>query len=91
MLDVFKVLSWVGILEIFVPKVSWQYELSKNTWNTHAPSIRTNTLTHTSASFLHIHNGLLLNYKKECIWVSSNEVDVPRTCYTEWSESERER
>ena len=85
MLDVFKVLSWVGILEIFVPKVSWQYELSKNTWNTHAPSIRTNTLTHTSASFLHIHNGLLLNYKKECIWVSSNEVDETGAYYTQWN------
>ena len=24
-------------------------------------------------------------------WVSSDEVDEPRTCYTEWSESERER
>ena len=22
-----------------------------------------------------VHSGLLLNYKKECIWVSSNEVD----------------
>ena len=27
--------------------------------------------------------------KKEHIWVSSNEVDEPRTYYTEWSESER--
>ena len=24
-------------------------------------------------------------------WVSSDEVDEPRTYYTEWSESERER
>ena len=29
--------------------------------------------------------------KKECIWVSSNKVDEPRTYYTEWSKSERER
>ena len=29
--------------------------------------------------------------KKECIWVSSDEVDEPRTYYTEGSESERER
>jgi len=29
--------------------------------------------------------------KKECIWVSYNEVDEPRIYYTEWSESERER
>ena len=40
---------------------------------------------------LHIHNGILLSYKKECIWVSSDEVDEPRTYYTEWSESGRER
>ena len=29
--------------------------------------------------------------KEEHIWVSSDEVDETRTCYTEWSESERER
>ena len=29
--------------------------------------------------------------KKECIWVSSNEVDEPRAYYTEWSKSEREK
>ena len=34
---------------------------------------------------VHIHNGILLNYKKECILVSSNEVDEPRAYYTEWS------
>ena len=28
--------------------------------------------------------------KKEHISVSSNEVDVPRACYTEWSKSESE-
>ena len=33
---------------------------------------------------------LLLCHKKEHIWVSY-EVDEPRTYYTEWSESERER
>ena len=26
----------------------------------------------------HIHNGILLSYKKERIWVSSNKVDEPR-------------
>ena len=40
---------------------------------------------------VHIHIGILLSYKKECIWVSSNEVDVPRAYYTDWSKSERER
>ena len=40
---------------------------------------------------VHIHNGILLSHKKDHIWVSSDEVDEPRTCYTEWSESEAER
>ena len=40
---------------------------------------------------VHIHNGILLSHKKEHIWVSSDEVDEPRTCYIEWNESERER
>ena len=39
---------------------------------------------------VHIHNGILLSYKKECIWVSPNEVDEPGAYYTEWSKSERE-
>ena len=40
---------------------------------------------------VHIHNGMLLSYKKGCIWVSSNEVDEPWAYYTEWSKSEREK
>ena len=32
----------------------------------------------------------LLSYKKEHIWVSSNEVDEPRAYYTQWSKSGRE-
>ena len=40
---------------------------------------------------VHIHNRILLSHKKEHLWVSSNEVDEPRTYYTEWSKSERER
>ena len=40
---------------------------------------------------VHIHNGILLSQKTEHIWVSSDEVDEPRTYYTEWSEPERER
>ena len=39
---------------------------------------------------LHIHNGLLPSYKKEHIWVSSNEVDETGAYYTEWNKSERE-
>ena len=38
-----------------------------------------------------IYNGILLSYKKECIWVSSNEVDEPRAYYTEWIKTEREK
>ena len=38
-----------------------------------------------------MHNGILLSYKKECIWVSVNKVDEPRAYYTKWSKSERER
>ena len=40
---------------------------------------------------VHIHNGILLSHKKEHIWVSSDEVDEPRTYKTEWTESEREK
>ena len=40
---------------------------------------------------LHTYNEILLSYKKEYNWVSSNEVDEPATYYTEWSKSERER
>ena len=40
---------------------------------------------------LHTHNEILLSFYKECIWVSSNEVDEPGAYYTEWSMSERER
>ena len=40
--------------------------------------------------YIYIHNGILLSYNKEHIWVSSNELDEPRAYYTEWSKSERE-
>ena len=39
----------------------------------------------------HVHSEILLNYKKQHIWVSSNEVDGPGAHYTELSKSERER
>ena len=38
---------------------------------------------------VHIHNRILLSYKKECIWVSSNEVDETGAYYTEGSKSEK--
>ena len=40
---------------------------------------------------VHIHNGTLLGYKKELIWVGSNEVNETGAYYTEWSKSERGR
>ena len=40
---------------------------------------------------VHIHNGILLSHKKECIWVRSNVIDEPGAYYTEWSKSEREK
>ena len=40
---------------------------------------------------VHIHNGILVSYKKECIWVSSSEMDEPRAYYTKLSKSEKEK
>ena len=41
---------------------------------------------------VYIHSGILLSCKKKRIWVSSNEVDELRTCYTEfWSKSEQDK
>ena len=38
-----------------------------------------------------IHNVVLLSYKKEQVWVSSNQVNEPVAYYTDWSKAERER
>ena len=38
-----------------------------------------------------IYNGILLSHKKEKNWVICRDVDGPRVCHTEWSESEREK
>ena len=40
---------------------------------------------------VHTYNGILLSHTKECIWVSSNEMDGSRAYHTEWSMSEREK
>ena len=40
---------------------------------------------------VHIYHGILLSLKKECIWVSSNEINELRAYYTEWSKSKREK
>ena len=40
---------------------------------------------------VHIHNGILLGHKKECIWVSWTEVKETRACYTERSKLKREK
>ena len=39
---------------------------------------------------VYIHNGILLSYKKECIWVISNQLDETEAYYTKWNKSERE-
>ena len=38
----------------------------------------------------HIHNGILVSYKKEHIWANSNEEAETRVYYTEWTKSERD-
>ena len=38
---------------------------------------------------VHTHNGILLSYQKECIWISSNEVDGTGAYYREWTKSEK--
>ena len=38
-----------------------------------------------------IYSGISFSHKKECMWVSPNEVDEPRAYYTEWSKSDREK
>ena len=40
---------------------------------------------------VHIHSGILLSFKKECIWIGSNEVDELRAYYTKWSVSQKEK
>ena len=37
---------------------------------------------------VHMHNGILLRYIKEHIWVTSNEVDETGAYYTDWSKLE---
>ena len=39
----------------------------------------------------HIYNGILLSHKEKRNWVICSEVDGPRVCHTEWSQSEREK
>ena len=39
---------------------------------------------------VHTHNGILLSFKKEHIWVSSNEVDETEAYYTDEVSKERE-
>ena len=43
------------------------------------------------AGMLHIYNGILFSHKKEQIGVSSTEVDEHITCYTEWSQKEKNK
>ena len=40
---------------------------------------------------VYIHNGILLNHKKEQNNAICSNVDAARDCHTKWSKSERER
>ena len=40
---------------------------------------------------IHIHNGILLNHKKEKNHAICSNMDGPRECHTEWSKSDRGR
>ena len=39
---------------------------------------------------VHVYIGILLSHKKEWNGAICRDVDMPRDCYTEWNESERE-
>ena len=53
-----------------------------NSWDMEAAKMSINRGMDKEA-MVHIYNGILLSYKKECICVSPYEVDKPRTYYTE--------
>ena len=40
---------------------------------------------------VYIHNGTFLSHKKECIWVSSDEVDEPKVCNIQSEVSQKEK
>ena len=40
---------------------------------------------------LYIHNGILLGHEKECIWVSSNEVDETGAYYIQSEVSQKDK
>ena len=52
-----------------------------NSQDTETISMSTNRLM--DEDVVYAHNGILLSHKKECIWVSSNEVDEPRAWFSE--------
>ena len=41
---------------------------------------------------IHIHNGILLSYKKECIWISSNDwMTLEPVIQSEVSQKEKDK
>ena len=40
---------------------------------------------------VHIYNGVLLSHKKEWNNAICNNMNGPKDCHTEWSQSDRER
>ena len=65
-------------------------DTTEATWQQQQQQMSTDRWMDTEA-VVHTYNGMLLSFKKEGIWVSTNEVDEPRVYFTEWSKSERER
>ena len=55
----------------------------------HVMSCRVKRPTWKGTKVVYIHNEILLSNKKECICISSNEVDETGAYYTEWSKPER--
>ena len=66
------------------------YTIIYNSSNIEAAYMSTNRWMDKEA-VIHINNGILLRHKKQCIWVSSIEMDETITYYTEWRKSEKEK
>ena len=66
------------------------YSIIYNSSNIEAAYMSTNRWMDKEA-VIHINNGILLRHKKQCIWVSSIEMDETITYYTEWRKSEKEK
>ena len=66
-----------------VPKCLWQHFLQQPVHGSNLDVHRQMNLTEIGGGGGVVYNGILLNYKKEHIRVSPNEVVEPRAYYTE--------